>query len=741
MVLIKVGKELVKFPDDMSQRDIEAALSGQSTQIAQEEAPQQQTVIGSPPSGDAPLGTLPDDIQTRSSFNPKIQGGLDILKQSIKEVPEQLSIGLMEGIEGLAHLVNLGGEMTKTVPLPKAKTSAGKVSNVIGRYAPVVSQPLGITNYLPPAGILTPGQIKFSQRLDKVKKPLVKVADPVLKSRAAREGIKVINNTKKELGHLVNKTKNELDWMTFRAKQKFGEVAKKTSDSIDEFVVKKDNIIKSFTKEKSRNIKGLEDGVTAKAGDLEKGISNMDDYILKSKKALQNNLDDAEQVVKAKFNEEYNHILKTDLGDEIVDISESVDRMSVALKVPSTASDTAGNKMVKVIKQLEPNVDDAGKATLDTMLKAIEESPDLTVRQAHWFKQSINEVSDSLYRNAGSKDEALALRGVVDGLVKSIDEVIEVASPETGKLYGNVSGRYSSFLKKKRLIDSGIGKVEEFGGKQIRTGTKQLFSDIDKAAREGVDITDDLFIAQENKIRNLYRQRDLLRENGFTEIADSVDDQVTSLYKNIYKKKNMEDGYKFLKQESKSNPELKKALSGSKASDVNNIEESIGALQKTKVRLKATRDEIVNLAKKRRLALRGGEIESVNALDNQIAALQSQITNDTSGLSIVALNIVGRSISRFPGLGFLRGAVDAVTAIEGTVKYKALAASSGIDFINMVERVVIKASSSIRDPKIAAYYATILKGIGRVASSMSGSDGPEKERAEQYRNQQTNEQQ
>lgn len=636
----------------------------------------------------------------------------------IEEIAPMLSAGALDGMDALGKM--LGGTVSEGLRTPlqkkEPKTKAGKVSRIIGTYLPVEGAIAGISQY-PKVGP-TKFELGAGSVFAKAKSPLAKIAKPIIESKAARGTLEHVRKVKKDLKFVTKETKKKIDLGIDKATETFQVIKNQTDDLIKSFETKKLNVASDVKRRKAIELARHKASQLGKETDILNKMDNVESFAYKIKEQLQTSLDESEQLIKGKFNKEYGVILGDGFGNEVVNpkaIENVVDGLYRTLDIPASTSDTLSGKMAKIIKQLDIG-DEESKKTVEVLLKALEKSPNLTVQQVHWFKQALNESADSLFRKASDKDAGIALRKTTQGLVDAIDETIAAANPKSGIKYSDTSKRYATFMEDKRIIDSDIGKVEIFREEPIRKGTKALFSDIEKAAQGGADMQNKFFLAQEDRIRTLYRQADLLKENGFSQESEAIYDLSNDLYKLFYSKEKMNRGLKALKEIGKEEPIVLKAIQEGSEKSFLEIGAEIGKLEKAKKLAMRQRDEIVKVLEKKKSQLSVGDLYSVRNLDLEIDALQKKIISDDKGVVPAVLNIFGQFVGSKSRILF--GASDAVQGIEGSVKWGALGANSALNAIDGIGRFITKRAANAPKNQ-GAVMLMYVKGLQKVKEDIS----------------------
>lgn len=657
--------------------------------------------------------------EVKKTVQEKLAEGKDafsVLAEGVKEFVPRLSTGALTGLDDFGKL--FGGTVDKArteLQKTKPKTQLGREAEFIGAMLPIEGAVFPVPRFAK-YGPSVPG-LKVAGAVEKAKAPLRRAAEPVIKSKIAREGLAKIRRLKEDLAFSVKKTRDQLDISKKQAKDSLAKKTEETERTMEFFAKKKENISKVLEAEKVQNLKKFKEGVDLNESIVLSGMDDTERYIDKTKKAMQGVLDESELVIKGKFNSQYDTILRGGFGNEVLEpkaIEGIVDNLAAALKITATSSDTMANKMSKIVKQIISTTDVEDK-TLSGLLAALQDSPNLTVQQGHWFKQAISEGADLMYKKAPNQDMAIKLGRAIDPIVDAIDDVIVKADPEVGRLYSDVTGRYRSYLRSKKIIDSKIGQVEIFREIPIRKGTKGLFEDINKAASAGADVQDELFIKQEDRFRALLRQADLLRENGFAPEADRIDDLTTEMYRSFFKKSEMQKSLKSLKEIAKKEPIVNKVLDEVGEKQFVEIGGKVDEIKKAQKTLESQKKEFIRQVERKEDMLSSGDLETVRNFDLEIRALRDQILDDDKGIIPAALRLAG--ITMRPKTGVFMGAAQATQGIEGSVKWGALSANSAVNALDAIERFLVDKAAKMSKKNSRNVYL-YLRGLNRFKKSL-----------------------
>jgi len=562
------------------------------------DVPETTPVVGTPPAGIAPLGTLPKDIGASSQLDPTAEAAAQAKREFVEDdLPSQIASNI-----GLAGKVGIG--IITTLPTGfKGNVASAAIFGGIDALeestkslafgeSPEEAARRGAT-----AGVVSAGTELALGGLFGIAKKAVK-SDVVLgtgrklaRSKTAQEGIESIAKSKRAFGNKYAAFKDKVELATKKVRSGLGGTVEDVSEQITKLDSGINDLTLTMNKQMSESI-----------GKVKKFISG-----------------------------QYDEFLDGADGDLPVNIDQEINEIANSLNIPSFAGG-AKSKLSKLVDALKGrNADPKAISQLEGIIeRKAEDSVNIVLRDAHWIKMALNSVGETL-----SKDPVSAgLGGVVKNTAKTLGKNID---NQVGGRYAEISGKWRDMKGVEEAVDTSIGRLRTLFGETKRKGKQRVQNKIVKAAKEGTEITDDMLREQDETIEAIFAQADLLEKNGFDDAAGALRENLTELSSSLIKKENIVGAKKFILKLAKDTGDENAT---NLANTISNIERETGKdlskivsdlAEPTKKKVLEAQRRIKSLSKAKG---KGKKIspDKLRQIDNEIASLQEQIITPTKGL-------------------------------------------------------------------------------------------------------------
>jgi len=469
----------------------------------QQQEPQSTPIIGTPPAGAPPLGTLPGDIGASSQFNPSQETTREFIEQ---DLPSNIAKNI-----GLAGKVGVGAVLTFPTGFKGNVASAALFGGVDALEETVKSLSVGE----PPKEALQRGAVagSVSAGTELALGGLFGIAKRAFKSDAVLGAGKKLAKSR-----LASEATESLG----KAKKAFAEK------------------YLNFQKSVSGKTGAIRSKLGLGVGDVSEQVTKLDGEINDLTLSVNKQMSESVGKVKKFIGSQYDEILDGADGDIPVNIDVELNEIANALNIKSL-NGSAKKKLSTLVDALKGrNADPKIISTLEGLVaKKPEDAVNIVLRDAHWLKQALSSVGDSLVRDPVSFGLGQAVRNTARGLGKNIDS-------QVGGKYSVVSGQWRDMKGVEEAVDSSVGRLKTLFGKTTRKGKQRVQNKIGRAAREGTEITDDMLREQDDTIEALFAQADLLERNDFPDAALALRENLTELSTAMIKKENVQGAKKII---------------------------------------------------------------------------------------------------------------------------------------------------------------------------------------------------
>jgi len=489
----------------------------------------------------------------------------------------------------------------------------------------------------------------------------------------------IYSKSKQKLENLAHLKK----WLGFRTADKI----EKLQDEIERFKIGSDRTLEAF-----RTNKLFPEQIKLK-GDIantETSIDLLENSISQGAKKLMPLVSDVTDSLQKHFSDKYNKFLDGPFGSKYVNMEDTKGLISRLTGEVSDSPIAASSEQVKKMggweafeKSVLSRKNDSGVSLIETIppkarnnLKSIftkiEEGADITAKEAHQFKQVLQETASGI-KSRSQGDVKSLLRAMSSSVEDAIDNV-------PGSNYKDLTEKYRRFSNLKDISDSSLGKQDEIFGWN-RSNFPKTMQDFRKVIESGKEPLEDYVQQEYKRVGALFKSVDILKENGLTGFAEKVEGSLDNISKNILDVKKLQSSKKYLEEALKNSPD-ETALKGELAK---RLQQNIS---KTTSKIK--------------------EIERANKYANRKIyqkeyKIESSMPKKESMGSMMALSILGNKLSSYvPGL---KPAMNAVIAVHAFNKYGDLGASSAKKTIDAIEsKISTPAFAKLSQPLKYATY-------------------------------------
>jgi hypothetical protein len=469
----------------------------------------------------------------------------------------------------------------------------------------------------------------------------------------------------------VGKKINRANTIINRLKEDIGNIKTKTAKTIIDFDKKIQDLKakklineKSFTAPNSK----INDSV------LVEKISELDKSIDESTQGLIKPLSEGIGKVKSSLSSEYNRILKGEAGRHPVDVSDEITLIANALNIKSTAPK---NKLIKEVapklsKLIESNNIKSGLMNIDSKNAILSNDGvlNLELKDAHWIKQALKDYSETLMNKSSNIELGLELKNIA----RNIDDKIDLVS---NKEYKALNKRYREFAQVDEFLNKKIGPVVQLFNNRERTGIEKVSKEIKKAIKSGRKIDDELIKSQSDQIRAVNAKVRLLRENGFNNEAELIEDNVRNISKANIKKFELQ---KVFSEAKKNLKDQDKQIIDSYRGTINKLNEQIKDLNLKKARAKTKSSE---------------KIEKLDKFTRKIPNIFED-AGIKQHLDYTASTALGDSIASASGSSTVRNVIDIAKLIKMSKVYGFEAAVPVQKLFQSIDSKI--ANSNLKDP-------------------------------------------
>ena len=473
---------------------------------------QENVIIGSPPAGIPPIGTLPSDVGFSQAKDLSEEQKVSSVKDFIaKDRPSQV-----------AEIVGLGGKIglgiaTAPVGLVSLVTNAAMFGGIDALEETIKGVAYG--EDVRDAAISGAKRGATTAALDLAFVGTTKVAGKVIKT-ATKSGKKLIKKRASE------KLISDLSVAKDRVKIKSSGVSSK---------------INNRTKEIRNSLQGSIKSADGQIDDLQKNIDEVS-------AVLQKESTSGVSSVKKQISKEYTDFFKDEASNVFVNIDNELSSIAESLNLKELTG-TGKNKLIKILNALKPElVDPKKQSEVSSIIKKISDGnyaigstrqSGILLEDAHWLKQVLYEVGGSMKKKPTSQNLGYYISGVAKSLGKNMDN-------QVGGKYSSLSKAWSDMKGVEDFIESSVGKTRTVLGETKRKGANKISAKLSSALKQGDDFTEDALKEMDDTIASLYHQADLFEKYGQENVASSIRSNIDAMSSAIVKKGNISKARKVL---------------------------------------------------------------------------------------------------------------------------------------------------------------------------------------------------